>query len=765
MQLSEYPFFMYYMEEDKGKKYKHASDFGYKDPFDHFLIGESGGFLMNIDPNKRFVNTELLRPAAIAYEKDGVYTKFAVDSMPYTNFRKQETLRRLVGFKAPCLMDTRTGEIEEVYITGEHYNFINYGRILKLDTKTLRVEEGKVTGRKIRGFPRFIDCQWWYFLIKQFCRDNGLFLINDKTRRGGFSYMEAIGSANFINLTPNRAVIHAASDNKFLVQSGGLSDFMKKQIIFYESNTPFVRGIAKIDASDFILGYKDPSTAIIDDNSWNSACISVSTKNNPSAAVGKDAGEIKCEEMSEFENFDDFMDVTEPTLKTGSVTTGFLNAWGTAGKANAGWVTFEQNFYDPRGRNFMAFENVWDKDSRQEVCGYFKPYCWGLEGYKIGDDNQIATLTSLDDDGNSDIALGFQIAEEERAIEKAKSKSFAKFISYCGQYANMPSESFSSVSENIFSSEILDEWEQELKMSNKYNFYIDGKFVEYDSDNFEFIPNERIAATGGVYRKDFFDYIKNVPRHSNEDPEGCIRKWFNPIKVEYIDKKTGQLTKGTPPGIYSISYDPVGIDKDKKELTNKHSHNSIKVWMNPCIYNGYRPRLCAVYYGRPDELEKADRICYYFAVTYNCLGTTNVEINRGETVSNFKKWKAVKYLGYHPVHLWDTNINSKKVNTIGYDISSETVKLDGLRMLKEMLYSPIGKFEDGRDMLVLHTIYDYQSVLELKKWSNAGNFDRVSEMIVRGIEWAANDKFAKKQLEHRQRVQTEKENFWNRKRY
>ena len=268
-------------------------------------------------------------------------------------------------------------------------------------------------------------------------------------------------------------------------------------------------------------------------------------------------------------------------------------------------------------------------------------------------------------------------------------------------------------------------------MSNKYNFYIDGKFVEYDSDNFEFIPNERIAATGGVFKKDYFDYIKNVPRHSNEDPEGCIRKWFNPIKVEYIDKKTGQLTKGTPPGIYSISYDPVGIDKDKKELTNKHSHNSIKVWMNPCIYNGYRPRLCAVYYGRPDELEKADRICYYFAITYNCLGTTN----------------------------------AKKINTIGYDISSETVKLDGLRMLKEMLYSPIGKFEDGRDMLVLHTIYDYQSILELKKWSNTGNFDRVSEMIVRGIEWAANDKFAKKQLEHRQRVQTEKENFWNRKRY
>ena len=301
-------------------------------------------------------------------------------------------------------------------------------------------------------------------------------------------------------------------------------------------------------------------------------------------------------------------------------------------------------------------------------------------------------------------------------------------------------------------------------MSDDYNFYVDGKFVEIDEEKFDFVPNERIAATGGKFNKDYFDYIKSVPRHSNEDPEGCIRKWFNPIKVDYIDRKTGLPTKGCPPGVYSISYDPVGINKEKNELTTKHSHNSIKVWMNPCIYNGYKPRLCMSYYGRPDELEKADRICYCMARMYNCLGTTNVEINRGETVNNFKKWKALKYLGYHPVQLWDTNVNAKKVNTIGYDIGSEVVKLDGLRMLKEMLYSPVGKFEDGTDMLVLHTIYDYQSILELKKWTNSGNFDRVSEMIVRGIEWAANDKFAKQELQHRKKVDV-KDNFWKRERY
>ncbi len=765
MELREYPFWNY-INEDKSH-YPHAKDNGYHDPTDSFLIGESGGFLLNINPKYRFVNTHLLTPAANEFEKNGgKYTLFNEDSIPHINFRKQETIRRMVGYKAPCKLNTETGEVEDLYITGEHYNFINYGRILKLDTKTLRIEKGKVTGKKILGFPRFIDCQWWYFIIKQFCKDNGFFLINDKTRRGGFSYMEAIGSANYINLVPNRSVIHAAADNKFLIQSGGLSDFMKKQIIFYESHTPFARGIAKIDSSDFILGFKDQSTGVVDTSSWNSACISVSTNNNPSAAVGKDAGEIKCEEMSEFENFDDFMDVTTPTLKTGSVLTGFLNAWGTAGKANKGWAVFEQNFYDPRSGSFMPFENVWDKDSRDSVCGYFKPYCWGLEGYKISEDSSIANLTSLDKDGNSDVALGFKIAEEERAAEKKNSKSFSKYISYCGQYANMPAESFSSVTENIFSSEILDEWEQELRISNDYKFYTDGLFVEYDNEKFEFMSNARIATREGAkFNHDYFDYIKNVPRHSNEDPHGCIRIFFRPISVVYTDKKSNTPIKGCPPGVYSISYDPVGIDKDKGEITNKHSHNSIKVWMNPCIYNGYKTKLCATYYGRPNTLEEADRICYNLARMYNCIGTTNVETNRGETISNFKKWKALRYLGCHPVWLWDTSIKNKISTTIGYNIGNNQVKLDGLRMLKEMLYTVIGKRPDGRELLVLHTIYDHPSVLELKKWNETGNFDRVSEMIVRGIEWAANDKFAENKMKHRKKVDTQEDNFWTRPRY
>ena len=78
------------------------------------------------------------------------------------------------------------------------------------------------------------------------------------------------------------------------------------------------------------------------------------------------------------DNFDDYMNVTEPAMRTGAYTTGILMCWGTATAGNM--QTFERNFYSPKRFNFMPFENVWDRDSRNEVCGYFKSYAWGLQG-------------------------------------------------------------------------------------------------------------------------------------------------------------------------------------------------------------------------------------------------------------------------------------------------------------------------------------------------------------------------------------------------
>lgn len=131
--------------------------------------------------------------------------------------------------------------------------------------------------------------------------------------------------------------------------------------------------------------------------------ISVSALNNPDCAIGKDAVCIKVEELSTMDNFDEFMNVTEPAMRTGAYTTGILMAWGTATSGNM--QVFEENFYNPRAYNFMPFENVWDRDSRNEICGFFKPYCWGLQG-------EISGIYGVDKDGNSNLSIGLAIAKK-----------------------------------------------------------------------------------------------------------------------------------------------------------------------------------------------------------------------------------------------------------------------------------------------------------------------------------------------------------------
>lgn len=732
----KYPFLEYIEEPDKEKRYKKASDCGWYDPHNNFLIGDSGGFLLNIRPGK-FINTELFNEPARTYQATGKYTQFKVDSIPHRQFRRRECDRRRNGFSAPCWQNP-DGSIEDIWITGAHYNFLNYTRMERTDESSVIITNHGATAKKIYSFPSFIDAQFWTFQIIEFCRRNGLHLIIDKTRRGGFSYIMASDSSNEVNLSKHKVVIHVAADNKYLTKQGGLSDFAVNDLKFYEEKTPFKRGIFSPTADSFKLGYRMKNGVEADD-SWSSSLLSVSANNNPDCAIGKDAVTIKVEELSTMQNFDDFMNVTEPTMTVGTRTTGTLMAWGTATAANM--QIFEQNFYNPRAFNFMSFENVWDNDARNEVCGFFKSYAWGLEG-------EIDGVKGFDEDGNSNLRIGLKLAARERIKKKETAKTFSEYLNYLGQRALFPAESFSSASENIFSSEALNKFEDKLRVDNSYKFYTDGELFEDGLKKIYFKSNARIKIENPDAK--IYDYIQGVPRRGNEDPHGCIRVWFAPEYEEtYIDDR---LVRAILPGTYVAVYDPVGIDKDKKEITDRHSHNSMFVVEMPRERNGFKPKLCAAYYGRTERLEEADEKFYRLCKWYNCIGTGLVEINRGETVSNFRKWKATKYLGHEPLFVWDATIKEKVSTSYGYSIGNGPKKLDGLRLLKEFLYEVIGKNEFGEDIYVFERFLDYQTILELKKFNADGNFDRISSLILLGIYWKSIDIKGKRELANRKKV-------------
>lgn len=741
----EYPF-LSFLAEDKSR-YPTAASKGYVDKDDRFLIGDSGGFLMNIKPGWKFINTHLLTEVADYYRKHGEYCPYKIDSLPHRQFRKREQYRRKHGFEAPCLLDPK-GTIHSVRITGNHYNFLNYTRMEQLDETTIK--RGKVnTAKKHYDFPKFLDAQFWFFNVLEFAENNGFHVIIDKTRRGGFSYINASTAANRVNAYSRKVVINVAIDKKYLIQRGGLSNFAINNLKFYEEKTPFKRGIYSTVNTDFRLGYKLPN-GIEADNSWSSALLSVSAFNDPDCAIGKDAVEVNVEELSTMDNFDAFMEVTEPAMRTGAYTTGILKCWGTA--TSGDMSTFEANFYNPKAYHFMPFEDVWDTDMRGEICGYFKPYCWGLQG-------EIDGKFGVDKDGNSDIEVSLKIAAKERMQKKESAKTYAEYINYLGQYALFPAESFSSATENIFSSEELTAWETRLRLEPDFRFYIDGQ-LERINGVVNFKSNDRLAKEG----KKVYDYIQGVPRRGNEDPHGCVRIWFMPEYEEYFDDETKRMIKGIPKGKYSLSYDPVGVDKEKKEITDRHSHNSIAVWENPSERNGFRQKMVACYYGRPDKLEEADEIFLNLAIFYGAVGTAGVETNRGETVSNFRKWGYLKYLEHEPLFVWDPTIKGKVSTTYGYNVGGADKKLNALRLVKEMLYEEVGKKEDGSPKYAFEFILDYQTILELKKWNAEGNFDRVSQLIIRAIQWKAMQIKASYLL--RSRVQLTEENdqssFWNR---
>lgn len=745
MAEKEYPF-LSFLNEDKSR-YPTASSKGYVDKDNRFLIGDSGGFLMNIRPGWKFINTHLLTEVADYYRKHGEYCPYKIDSLPHRQFRKREQYRRKHGFEAPCLLDPK-GTIHSVRITGNHYNFLNYTRMEQLDETTIK--RGKVnTAKKHYDFPKFLDAQFWFFNVLEFAENNGFHVIIDKTRRGGFSYINASTAANRVNAYSRKVVINVAIDKKYLIQRGGLSNFAINNLKFYEEKTPFKRGIYSTVNTDFRLGYKLPN-GIEADNSWSSALLSVSAFNDPDCAIGKDAVEVNVEELSTMDNFDAFMEVTEPAMRTGAYTTGILKCWGTA--TSGDMSVFEANFYNPKAYHFMPFEDVWDTDMRGEICGYFKPYCWGLQG-------EIDGKFGVDKDGNSDIEVSLKIAARERMQKKESAKTYAEYINYLGQYALFPAESFSSATENIFSSEELTAWETRLRLDPDFRFYIDGQ-LERINGVVNFKSNDRLAKEG----KKVYDYIQGVPRRGNEDPHGCVRIWFMPEYEEYFDDETKRMIKGIPKGKYSLSYDPVGVDKEKKEITDRHSHNSIAVWENPSERNGFKQKMVACYYGRPDKLEEADEIFLNLAIFYGAVGTAGVETNRGETVSNFRKWGYLKYLEHEPLFVWDPTIKGKVSTTYGYNVGGADKKLNALRLVKEMLYEEVGKKEDGSPKYAFEFILDYQTILELKKWNAEGNFDRVSQLIIRAIQWKAMQIKASYLL--RSRVQLTEENdkssFWNR---
>lgn len=721
--------FIDYLCEDKSKYPKASEGISYitnkplYDPDNDFLIGNSGGILMNI--NFIVINIERLSKAADTFDEYGTYCDYDPSTPAYESFWQRETSRRKKGvfikaklyykdipkfFDANTTDEERESLLQPLRITGAHYTYLNYGRIERTpnDKERARLKrEGAEYVETVMGFPRYWDGDYWNFKIDEFIANNKFHLTKAKARRKGFSYKRGSQAANTINLFPNVTVTLAADQLAYLTDKGATTFMAKKCLDHFEEHTFWKRGYISEVIDDILMGYR-VSTKGLKNFGWLSNLYSVAIGKNESAAVGKKAIEIDFEEAGKCPNLQKALDVTLSNTESGAISVGTIRVYGTGGTKGANWAAFSKAFYNPKMNKMLCMENVWDINKRHEVCGFFFPQVWDCEPYV--------------ERGNSIIFTAYAWDKQDKENHFHNNDNETHII-YKAQRANTPAEAFINTTENMFASPELNLHVSDLINDNATRFFQDGWIIVNDlgnSNKAEFIPKAECIKRD-IFGKDrFHEFVNQVPHGSRDDTHGCVRMYYRPFLVN------GEV----PKDLYFVSVDAYKVDKAQKDVTDKHSLYSAQVWMRSNTITPYpnQKLLVCEYIGRLDTMEQNDIVTMGMCLMYNAECCP--EAGTGETVSNFIKYKLRRYLMLDP-----TNANTRKLtnpnnNDYGIVIGDGDKKYNGLRMLKEFIYEPLSYTADGKPIRRLKSISSVRLLLECQRFTAEGNFDHISAAIV-----------------------------------
>lgn len=721
--------FIDYLCEDKSKYPKASEGISYitnkplYDPDNDFLIGNSGGILMNID--FIVINIERLSRSADAFDEYGTYCDYDPTTPAYEAFWQRETSRRKKGviikaklyykdipkfFDKNTTNDERDLLLKPMRITGAHYTYLNYGRIERTPNAREREKlkrEGAEHVETVMGFPRYWDGDYWNFKIDEFIANNKFHLTKAKARRKGFSYKRGSQAANTINLFPNVTVTLAADQLAYLTDKGATTFMAKKCLDHFEEHTFWKRGYISEAIDDILMGYR-VSTKGLKNFGWLSNLYSVAIGKNESAAVGKKAIEIDFEEAGKCPNLQKALDVTLSNTESGAISVGTIRVYGTGGTKGANWAAFSKAFYNPKMNKMLCMENVWDINKRHEVCGFFFPQVWDCEPYV--------------ERGNSIIFTAYAWDKQDKENHFHNNDSETHII-YKAQRANTPAEAFINTTENMFASPELNLHVSDLINDNATRFFQDGWIVVNDlggTNRAEFIPRAECIKRDIFGKGKFHEFVNQVPHGSRDDTHGCVRMYYRPFLVN------GEV----PKDLYFTVVDAYKVDKAQKDVTDKHSLYSAQVWMRSNTITPYpnQKLLVCEYIGRMDTMEQNDILTMGMCLLYNAECCP--EAGTGETVSNFIKYKLRRYLMLDP-----TNMNSRKLvnpnnNDYGIVIGDGDKKYNGLRMLKEFIYEPLSYTDEGNPIRRLKFIGSVRLLLECQRFTAEGNYDHISAAIV-----------------------------------
>ena len=649
--------------------------------------------------NIKFVNTREFAPAARTYEKYGHYTLLnpKQDKREWKLFWDEEEKRRREGYS-----------VGGVRITGAHYTYLNYFRIKKVDVKTSKqVRElggaTKIKAEKKEFFPDFYDHDYHYFHALEYARGQGKNLCVGKSRRKGFSYKNANVVTNMYDLIPNSLSIIGAHDTKYLYPEGTMA--MVKTGLSWLNQTTDWRKRRLIDKAEH---FKSGININGEDLGYLSQVMALSFNNNTGAARGKDAQLILLEEAGKFPNLLPSYIETQATTEAGTAVTGQILVFGTGGGEDTNWAGFEELFYNPDKYNMLAFDNVWDDDASNTTCGFFCGYQHNLEGF-------------MDDDGNSLIRQATEYSKAQKLNLEKNAAEVETIEKYSMEYPLKPSEAFKRSGNNLFPVAAIDRRLNYIKQNGLTSLARHGTLVR-DNGKVILMTNNELKLKGLEYHPP----LTTAHLDTSKDTHGCFTEWQAP----YIDPQTGLV----PDNLYRIWHDPYATDRDKKEITFRHSTGQAYIYERPNNITASRGNcLVGVLGGRPPRLDTYNEQLFLAAERYNAK--IFFENDRGDVIGYAKRKHLTSYLENEPTMLLKKDEQSiTRVSRnwgMSMDDGTGRRKSNGVIFLRDWLTEIVSKDSStGEVKMVLDYIFDEALLEELLKWSLKGNFDRVSALLV-----------------------------------
>lgn len=514
-----------------------------------------------VDFNKKIVNSNKFRQAAIKFMETGQYCQYPESTSEYFKYWDEERRRCIEGYTAD----------DGDFISGYNYFYLNYCPIQRITNKTFTRADGTTYNKRINevNFPDFWDYDYYYFSAVQEAEEQGKHLCVLKSRRRGYSFKGGSMACRNYYLIPNSKTFVYAANKQYLTEDGILTkawDYMD----FIDKNTAWGKKRSVNTQMRKRAGFyiKDEYGNQIE-MGYKSEITGVSLKDNPSSIRGKRANLIMFEEGGSMSELGAAWQIARPSVEVDGVAFAPMIIWGTGGDEDSKFATLKDMFYNPKGYNCLEFDNIWDEAATSTKCGFFVPQYTNMD---IRDEH--GTRLYMDNDGNTlyKPAIEYILAERQKVIENATSN--AAIDRYVAERPITPAEAMLEFNGNIFPKKELQEQLSLLRTNKKLqNHKQVGDLVQQPDGTIKWV----IKKNGD---------ITHYPLKQGEDPTGSIVIWEHP-------------NKDASPGLYIA-----GIDSYDYDESSTTSLGSCFIYKRIQSIEQYSDIIVAEYTGRPKSAEE-----------------------------------------------------------------------------------------------------------------------------------------------------------------